>query len=89
MFKTFRNKATFNGVCDLVYNLSPPDGHFDEKRLIMINYVGQELKGLKDESFKEHTLIHLFGQILSRALFSSSKRLIVENFFPYINIVYV
>ena len=49
-------------VFDLAYNLFPlkTDGHFNEKRRIMINYVGQECKGLKDESFKEHTLIHLF-----------------------------
>ena len=39
-----------------------------EKRLVMINYVGQERKGLKDESFKEHTLIHLFWAAPQRDL---------------------
>ena len=55
----------------------------------MINYVGQELKGLKDESFKEHTLIHLFWADSGQGTFQFLKEAYYGKlFFPYINIVY-
>ena len=55
----------------------------------MINYVGQELKGLKDESFKEHTLIHLFWADSGQGTFQFLKEAYCGKlFFPYINIVY-
>ena len=55
----------------------------------MINYVGQELKGLKDESFKEHTLIHLFWADSGQGTFQFLKEAYCRKlFFPYINIVY-
>ena len=53
----------------------------------MINYVGQELKGLKDESFKEHTLIHLFWADSGQGTFQFLKEAYCGKLFFSISIL--